>query len=64
MEMVKGEKRTTTRKFYPGLRLVRWILTDDSWHLIQSIPAVTGFVGGKNRPTTPMRDRRPRTSWP
>lgn len=55
VEMVKGERKTSTRKFYPGYIMVKMILTDDSWHLIQSIPRVTGFVGGKNRPT-PMRD--------
>jgi transcriptional antiterminator NusG len=55
IELVKGEKRTSTRKFYPGYIMVRMVMTDHSWHLIQSIPKVTGFVGGKNRPT-PMRD--------
>ncbi len=55
VEMVKGERKTSTRKFYPGYIMVKMILTDDTWHLIQSIPRVTGFVGGKNRPT-PMRD--------
>ncbi len=55
VEMVKGEKRTSTRKFYPGYVMIKMVLTDDTWHLIQSIPRVTGFVGGKSRPT-PMRD--------
>ena len=55
VEMVKGERKTSNRKFYPGYIMIKMILTDDSWHLIQSIPRVTGFVGGKNRPT-PMRD--------
>jgi len=55
VEMVKGEKRTSTRKFYPGYVMVQMVLTDETWHLIQSIPRVTGFVGGKNRPT-PMLD--------
>lgn len=49
------EPRTTTRKFYPGYIMVRMVMTDLSWHLVQSIPKVTGFVGGKNRPA-PMRD--------
>ena len=49
-----GTKRTTTRKFYPGYVMVRMVMTDFSWHLVQSIPKVTGFVGGKNRPA-PMR---------
>ncbi len=55
IELIKGEKRTSTRKFYPGYVMLRMVMTDYSWHLIQSIPKVTGFVGGKNRPT-PMRD--------
>lgn len=50
-----GQQRTSTRKFYPGYVMVRMVMTDLSWHLVQSISKVTGFVGGKNRPT-PMRD--------
>ena len=56
LELSKGgTRRTTTRKFYPGYVMVRMIMTDFSWHMVQTIPKVTGFVGGKNRPT-PMRD--------
>lgn len=51
VEMVKGQKKTSTRKFYPGYVLVKMALNDETWHLIQSIPRVTGFVGGKGRPT-------------
>jgi len=51
----RGQKRTITRKSYPGYVLVRMIMTDLSWHIVQSIPKVTGFIGGKNRPA-PMRD--------
>jgi transcriptional antiterminator NusG len=54
-----GQRRTITRKSYPGYVLVRMIMTDLSWHLIQSIPKVTGFIGGKNRPA-PMRDSEAR----
>ena len=49
-----GAKRTTTRKFYPGYVMLRMIMTDFSWHLVQNIPKVTGFVGGRNRPA-PMK---------
>ena len=55
IELVKGAKKTSTRKFYPGYVMVKMVLCDESWHLIQDIPRVTGFVGGRNRPT-PMRD--------
>lgn len=55
VEMAKGQKKTSTRKFYPGYVLVKMILDDETWHLIQSIPRVTGFVGGKSRPR-PLRE--------
>ncbi|MFO7803573.1 MAG: transcription termination/antitermination protein NusG [Desulfovermiculus sp.] len=50
VEMVKGQKKTTTRKFYPGYVLVKMKLTDETWHLIQSIPRVSGFIGDKDKP--------------
>lgn len=49
-EMVKGERRLTARKFYPGYVLVHMELTDDTWHLVKDIPKVTGFVGSKTEP--------------
>ncbi len=52
VELVKGQKKTSTRKFFPGYVLIKMDLNDDSWHLVQSIPKVTGFIGGKNRPTS------------
>jgi transcription termination/antitermination protein NusG len=51
VEMAKGQKKTSTRKFYPGYVLVKLVLSDHTWHLVQSIPRVTGFVGSKVRPT-------------
>ena len=55
IELVNGAKKTSTRKFYPGYVMIRMIMTDFSWHLVQSISKVTGFVGGKTR-AAPMRD--------
>jgi len=49
-EMVKGERRLSSRKFYPGYVLVRLELTDESWHLVKDTPKVTGFVGSKDEP--------------
>ncbi|MBI5970414.1 MAG: transcription termination/antitermination protein NusG [Deltaproteobacteria bacterium] len=50
VDMVKGVKRTTSRKFFPGYILINMELNDDTWHLIKSIPKVTGFVGGQETP--------------
>jgi len=51
VEIIKGEKRTSKRKFFPGYILVRMNLTDDTWHIVKDTPKVTGFVGGGERPT-------------
>jgi transcriptional antiterminator NusG len=49
-EMVKGERKLSARKFYPGYVLVHMELTDDTWHLVKDTPKVTGFVGSKTEP--------------
>jgi transcriptional antiterminator NusG len=51
VEIVKGEKRTSKRKFFPGYILVRMNLTDEMWHIVKETPKITGFVGGGERPT-------------
>ena len=50
VEMVKGEKKTSKRKFFPGYVLVQMELTDDTWSLVKNTPGVTGFVGAQNKP--------------
>jgi transcriptional antiterminator NusG len=45
VEMVKGEKKTSKRKFFPGYILVQMLMNDRSWHLVKNTPKVTGFVG-------------------
>lgn len=56
VELVNGKKRESSRKFYPGYILVRMELNDDTWHVVNSTAKVTGFLGGKNKPT-PISDR-------
>ncbi|MFQ5329444.1 MAG: transcription termination/antitermination protein NusG [Thermodesulfobacteriota bacterium] len=50
VEMVKGEKKTSSRKYFPGYILVNMELTEEMWHLVQDTPKVTGFVGGALHP--------------
>jgi transcriptional antiterminator NusG len=47
VEVKNGQKRTTSRKFYPGYILVEVELDNQTWHLVKSTPKVTGFVGGE-----------------
>ncbi len=50
VELVKGQKRTTKRRFFPGYILVQMVLTDETWHIVKDTPKVTGFVGDKIKP--------------
>ena len=50
VEMVKGQKRTSKRKYFPGYILVRMELTDETWHTVRGTPKITGFVGGDQKP--------------
>ena len=50
VELVKGQKKTTKRRFFPGYILVKMILTEESWHIIKNTPKITGFVGDKIKP--------------
>lgn len=52
VELVKGKKKTSARKFFPGYILVNMELNDETWHIVKSTPKVTGFVGGSNDPQT------------
>ncbi len=50
VEIKKGERVKTDRKFFPGYILVQMILTDETWHLVKSIPKVSGFLGARGKP--------------
>jgi transcriptional antiterminator NusG len=50
VELRMGKKVTTERKFFPGYVLVKMEMNDGTWHLVNQIPKVTGFLGGGGRP--------------
>lgn len=59
IEIREGQRRTVSRKLFPGYVLVQMVMDDDSWYVVRNTPGVTGFAGGstdeRSRPT-PLAD--------
>lgn len=59
VEVKDGQKKTTTRKVYPGYMFVNMEVDNETWHLVRSTPKVTGFIGGgRNPPPIPEDEVR------
>ena len=55
VELVKGKRKTSSRKFYPGYILVQMEMNNETWHIVNSTAKVTGFLGGRDKPA-PLSD--------
>lgn len=55
VELVKGKRKTSSRKFYPGYILVNMELDEETWHIVNDTAKVTGFLGGRQKPA-PLTD--------
>jgi len=50
VEVKRGKKTNTERKFFPGYVLAKLDLSDEVWHMVKDTPKVTGFLGAGNKP--------------
>ena len=50
VEMRRGRKISSERKFFPGYVLVKMEMNDQTYHLIKNTPKVTGFLGTDSKP--------------
>jgi len=50
IEMRRGRKVKSERKFFPGYVLVKMEMTDQAYHLIKDTPKVSGFLGSDKKP--------------
>nr|NIS41831.1 transcription termination/antitermination protein NusG [Desulfuromonadales bacterium] len=55
VELRRGQKVSSERKFFPGYVLVKMEMTDETWHLVKNTPKVTGFLG--NRRPSPITEK-------
>jgi transcription termination/antitermination protein NusG len=55
VEVKRGSKVSSERKFFPGYVLIRMEMGDETWHLVKNTAKVTGFLGGRGRPS-PISD--------
>jgi transcriptional antiterminator NusG len=55
IEVREGQRRTVSKKVFPGYVLVQMELDDRSWDVVRNTPGVTGFVGRENKPE-PLED--------
>ena len=57
IEMKRGKKINSERKFFPGYLILRMSMTDDIWHIVKGVPKVSGFLGGKKGEPSPVSQR-------
>jgi transcription termination/antitermination protein NusG len=50
VEIRRGRKVASERRFFPGYVLVKMDMTDQAYHLIKNTPKVTGFLGSDKKP--------------
>ncbi len=56
VEMRRGKKIATERKFFPGYVLARMEITDATWQLVKKTEKVTGFLGGSGIRPQPITE--------
>ena len=57
VEVKRGQRVNTERKFFPGYVLAKLDLDDNVWHLIKDTPKVTGFLGAGGNQPIPISER-------
>ncbi|MGB0496442.1 MAG: transcription termination/antitermination protein NusG [Kangiellaceae bacterium] len=57
VEMRAGQKRKSSRKFFPGYVLVEMDINDECWHLVRDTPRVLGFIGGTKEQPAPISQK-------
>ena len=57
VEIRRGRKVNTEKRFFPGYVLVEMEMNEQTWHLVKNTDKVTGFVGGSSSKPSPISER-------
>ena len=60
VEVRKGKKKVSSRKFFPGYILISVEMSQDIWYMIKNTAKVTGFLGGSSEPV-PLSEEEVKT---
>jgi preprotein translocase SecE subunit len=64
VEVRRGVRVNSEKKFFPGYVLIKMVMNDDTWHLVRDIPKVSNFLGTKDKPI-PISEREvSKVTWP
>jgi transcription termination/antitermination protein NusG len=45
IEIRDGQRKTVSKKLFPGYVFVQLVMDDDTWYVVRNTPGVTGFAG-------------------
>ena len=57
VEMRAGKKYQVERKFFPGYMLIEMVMDERTWHLVNGVPRVVGFIGSSPSKPTPVPEK-------
>lgn len=57
VEVKRGKKVQSERRFLPGYVLVKMVMNDDTWQLVKNTPKITGFLGGGGSKPQPISEK-------
>lgn len=59
VELKKGQRKSSQRRFLPGYMMVQMNLTEETWHIVKDTPRISGFIGNaRNPPPVPESEVR------
>ena len=56
-EVRRGRKQEVERRYFPGYVLVKMVMNDQTFHIVNNVPKVTGFLGSSGKKPLPVSQR-------